>query len=60
MTLRCPNCRLELDAKDIVARESWRDDEVELVRDVVLVCPACERPLTPPPGDSEGQRPFSG
>jgi hypothetical protein len=55
MTFRCPNCRLEIDAKQIVALESWKDDQSEVVRDVVLVCPGCNKRLAPPsrePADS--------
>jgi hypothetical protein len=59
MTLRCPHCRLEIGAKEIVALESWRDDEAELVRDVVLVCPGCDKPLTPATSDATDSRSFS-
>jgi hypothetical protein len=55
MILRCPNCTREIDAKDIVALESWKDSETEVVRDVVLVCPGCEKPLAPAAGVSEGR-----
>jgi hypothetical protein len=47
MTLCCPHCRREISAKDIVALESWRDEDAEVVRDVVLVCPDCGKPLAP-------------
>ncbi len=60
MTLRCPNCALEIDARDIVAHESWRDSETEVVRDVVLVCPGCDKPLTPASSDVSERRSLSG
>jgi len=59
MTLRCPNCRLEISAKEIVALESWRDDKAQVVRHVVLVCPGCDKPLTPSTGEAGADKSLS-
>lgn len=47
MTLCCPHCGREINTKEIVAVESWKDEDTKIVRDVVLVCPGCEKPLAP-------------
>lgn len=59
MNLRCPHCGLEINPKEIVALESWRDDESELVRDVVLACPECAKPLAPSRAAAESRAPSS-
>jgi hypothetical protein len=56
MTLCCPHCRCEISAKDIVALESWRDEDAEVVRDVVLACPGCKKPLAPRATDAADTR----
>jgi hypothetical protein len=55
MRIRCPNCGHDLDAKEIVALESWHDDDNgEVVRTVVLQCPGCSRALTPSTASDAG------